>query len=85
MSKPTRLHLLRNDNLATRIKREEIKRISEKELVFGTLPLELCTVLQVLQETDFFAQKIRAKAIIDGALPEGMENLQLPKPKPSEA
>ena len=84
-SKPTRLHLLRDDDLATRVKREEIKRISERESVFGAPSLELCTVLQALQETDPLAQKVRAKAAIDGALPEGMEDLQPPEPEPSEA
>ena len=47
-SKPTRLHLLRDDNLATRVKCEEIKWIFERESVFGAPSLELCTVLQVL-------------------------------------
>ena len=44
-SKPTKLYILRDDNLATRIKREEIKQISEKKSVFGAPFLELCTVL----------------------------------------
>ena len=39
----------------------------------------------MLQETDFFAQKIYTKAAIDGALPEKMEDLQPPEPKPSKA
>ena len=75
MSKPIRLHLLRNNDFTTRVKREEIKRISERKLVFGTLSFELCTVLQVLQETDLLAQKVRAKNTIDGASSEEMEGL----------
>ena len=52
MSKPTRPHFLRDNDLATRVKREKIKRIFEIKLVFSALSLKLCTVLQVLQETD---------------------------------
>ena len=85
MSKPIRLHFLRNDDLATRVKREEIKQIFEKKLIFGASFLKLHIILQVLQETDLLVQKVRTKAIIDGALPERMENLQLLEPKPSEA
>ena len=75
MLKPTRLYHLKNNDLATRIKCEEIKQISKRKLVFGASFFELCTVLQMLQETDLFAQKIYAKAIIDGALPERIEDL----------
>ena len=85
ISKPTRLHLLRNNDLATRIKCEEIKRISEKKSGFGALSFEFYTVLQVFQKTNLFAQKVRAKATIDGASPEGIENLQPPEPERSEA
>ena len=84
-SKPTRLHLLRDYDLATRIKHEKIKRISEKESIFAIPFFELCTILQVLQETDPLAQEICAKTTINIALPEGMEDLQPPEPKPSEA
>ena len=84
-SKPTRLYLLRDDDLATRVKREEIKQISERESVFGAPSLELYTILQMLQETDLFAQKVCAKATIDGALLERIEDLQPPELKPSEA
>ena len=82
--KPTKLHLLRNNNLATRVKHEKIKWIFKRELVFGTTFFKLHTVLQVLQETDFLAQKVCAKATIDGALLKRMENLQLPEPEPSD-
>ena len=84
-SKPTRLHFLRNNDLATRVKCEKIKQISKRESVFGALSFELCTILQMLQETDPLAQKIHTKATIDGALSEEIENLQLPEPKPNEA
>ena len=52
MSKPTRLHILRDNNLATRVKCEEIKQISKKELVFGAPSFELRIVLLMQQETD---------------------------------
>ena len=84
-SKPTRLHLLRDDDLATRVKREKIKRISERESVFDAPFFELCTVLQTLQETDPLAQKVRAKAAIDDASLEGTKNLQPPEPESNEA
>ena len=84
-SKLTWLYFLRDDDLATRVKREEIKRISERESIFGALSFELCIVLQVLQETDPLAQKVRAKAAINSALLKEMENLQPPEPEPSEA
>ena len=82
---PTKLHLLRDNDFATRVKREKIKRISERELVFGAPFLKLCTVLQVLQETDPLTQKVCAKAAIEDALLKGMKDLQPPEPKPSEA
>ena len=85
MSKSTKLHFLRNDDLATRVKREEIKQIFKKELVFGAPFLKLCTILQMLQKTDLLMQKIRTKAAINSALSERIEDLQLPKPKPSKA
>lgn len=44
-SKPIKLYLLRNDNLAVRVRCEEVKRISEKESIFGSPFFELCTVL----------------------------------------
>ena len=45
MSKPTRLYLLRDNDFATRVKHKEIKQISKRELDFGVLFPELCTVL----------------------------------------
>ena len=84
-SKLTRLHLLRDDNLVTRVKRDKIKRISKRELVFGALYFELCIVLQVLQKTDLLAWKVYAKAAIDSVSLERIEDLQLSKLKPSKA
>ena len=84
-SKPIRLHLLRNNDLATKVKYEKIKQIFEKELIFGTPSFELCTILQMLQETDLLAQKVHAKAAINNALPEKIENLQPPELKLSKA
>ena len=75
MPKPTKFHLLRDDNLATRVKHEEIKQTSKKESVFDILSFEFHTVLQMLQETDPLAQKIRTKTVIDCTLPKGMEDL----------
>ena len=75
MSKPTRFHLLRDDNLATRIKREKIKQISKKESVFGTLSFELCTILQMLHETDLLVQKVYVKTAINGALLKKIKDL----------
>ena len=54
-------------------------------MVFNALSFELCTILQVLQETDPLAQKVRAKTAIDGASPERMGDLQLPESKPNKA
>ena len=61
MSKPTKFYLLRDDNLATRVKCEEIKRIFEKKLIFSALFLKLHTILQVLQETDFLRRRYTQK------------------------
>ena len=54
MSKPIKLYLLKNNDFATKVKCEEIKEISETELIFGALFLEFYTVLQALQKTDPF-------------------------------
>ena len=56
-SKPTRLHLLKDDDLALRVDRQEIKAVSERESVFGAPSLELRTVLKILQEIDPLAQE----------------------------
>ena len=66
---------MRDDNLATRVKQEKIKQIFERESVFGAPSFKLCTILQVLQETDFLAQKVYVKAAINSASLERMEDL----------
>ena len=58
LSKPTRLHLLKDKGLLTRASCQEIKAISEQELVFGSPSLELRTVLKILQEYDPLVQKV---------------------------
>ena len=57
MSKPTKLHLLKDNNLLAQIKREEIKKIAKKESAFGAPSLELRTVLKILQQADYLSQK----------------------------
>ena len=52
--KPIKFHLLKNNNLAAKIKHEKIKQIFKKESIFDALFLELCIVLQVLQESNYF-------------------------------
>ena len=47
-SKLTKLYFLRDNDLATRVKREEIKGISKRKSVFGASSFELCTVQQRL-------------------------------------
>ena len=56
-SKPTRLHLLKDNDLLARVSREEIKEISEKESAFGAQSLKLRTVLKILRQADHLAQK----------------------------
>ena len=56
-SKPTRLHLLKDDDLESRVACQDIKLISTKESVFGALSLELRTVLKILQKLDPLAQE----------------------------
>ena len=45
MSRSTKLHLLRDNDLITRVKYEKIKQIFEKNWIFGALFFELYTVL----------------------------------------
>lgn len=52
--KPTKLYLLRNNNLAIRVRYKKVKQIFKKELIFDFLSFELCTILQALQKTDYF-------------------------------
>ena len=59
-AKPVRLHLLDVDDLEAQVRREDIKRVSEKESVFGAPSLELRTVLKILQESDQLAQEERS-------------------------
>ena len=56
-SKPTRLHLLKDDDLALKRARQDIKAISERESIFGALFFELRTVLKILQELNPLARR----------------------------
>ena len=85
MSKLNKLHFLRDDDLATKIKHEKIKQISKKELVFNAPFFKLCTVLQVLQKINALVQKIRAKVAIDNASLEKIRDFQLLELKPNKA
>ena len=58
LSKPTRLYLLKDKGLLAQASRQKIKAISERELVFGSLSLELRTILKILQKYDPPAQKV---------------------------
>ena len=59
-----RLHFLQDVDPEAWVQRENVKKISERESIFGALSLgapslELCTVLQILQESDSFTVKKR--------------------------
>ena len=56
-SKPTRLYLLKNNNLVDRVARQDIKAVSVQESVFESPSFELRTVLKILQEIDPLAQE----------------------------
>ena len=46
-----------DDDLDVQVKRENIKEISVKELVFEAPLIKLHTVFQILQESDLLTQK----------------------------
>ena len=50
-----------NDKIAY-VNCETTKKISKKELIFAFLLLEMCQVLQTLQEADHFTQTIKPYA-----------------------
>ena len=56
-SKPTRLHLLKEDDLANKVVCQDIKAISIRESVFGSPSFELRTMLKFLQEIDPLTQE----------------------------
>ena len=58
-SKLIRLHLLNDANPETRVNPKDIKKISEKESIFGAPSLELHTVLEILQESNPLAPEKR--------------------------
>ena len=62
-SKLVRLHLLNDANPEARVNLEDVKKIFEKESIFGAPSLELRTVLEILQESDPLAQKKRPQAV----------------------
>ena len=62
-SRLIKLHLLNNANPEARVNPEDVKKISEKESIFGTPFLELRTVLKILQESDPLAQKKQPQAV----------------------
>lgn len=65
--KPTRLYLLKNNDLEAQVKGEKIKLIFKKEFIFSTPSFELRTVLKIFQKASLFAQKSFhqvAKAVI---------------------
>ena len=80
-SKLMTFHLLRDIDPEARIQRENIKKISEPELIFGALSLELCTVLQIFHESDSLAVKKRPQAVWHAKLikkgQQGLENANL--------
>ena len=55
------------------ISREEIKNVSEKDSAFGAAPIELRTVLQILQEPDQLVQKKRPS--IASSIEEGWNSI----------
>ena len=54
-SKLIRFHLLKDASLEARVNPEDVKKISEKESIFGAPSLELRTVSEILQESDLLA------------------------------
>ena len=54
-SKPMRLHLMDDNDLDVQVERENVKEISTKKSVFRAPSIKLCTVLQILQESDLLA------------------------------
>lgn len=57
MFKPTKFCLIEDDNLKTQVKKENIKKISEKKPIFESSSLELGTILTILQKINYLAQK----------------------------
>lgn len=57
MFKPTKLYLIKDDNLEAWVKKEIAKKIFEKKSIFKFSSFKLAIVLKILQKTDHFTQE----------------------------